>query len=166
MNVSTYRIFTTPQGQRIDTNRNHTADDKDPVLVVSTNDGWQKANVDGPVDRETVRKDYGFWTDKQLSHQEGWWWDRQEVIDRPLDGKVQADEVRLAVPQRLPDRQFGGYTNTFYLGSEVNKDVQGRLYLNENYHSFPPLLIIGSSQLNHVNGLIADDNNWQVPAKS
>ena len=161
MQVNSYRIYNTADGHRIDTNRNLHPDASEPILVQSTNDGWQRAELEGEVDHDSLAHGYGFWKDKQISHKEGWWWDRQEVIDRPLDGKIQPDEVNLAQPERLSDG-LGGYSNTFYLGGEVANDGPDAFKLNENYLSWGPYAIIGPNQIATVNQEIADPSNWQV----
>lgn len=146
----------------LDTNNNRVADENDPVLVKMTEDGFQPVeSLDSSVDRFTLEKDYGYWKDKEVSHKEGWPWNRKKVVDRPKDGKIDADELSFAEWKRLPSN-LGGYSNTYELGAEIVKDDAGRLNLKEHYQSYGPHRIITNGDIESQRQYRNDDSNWNV----
>lgn len=148
----------------VDTNNNRVADAQDPVLVKMTEDGFQPVeSLDASVDRFTLEKDYAYWGDKEVSHKEGWPWNRRKVVDRPKDGKIDADELSFPEWKRLRS-SAGGYSNTFELGAEIVMDEAGRLTLNEHYQSYGPYRIIGEGDIARQREYRNDDGKWQVPS--
>lgn len=160
MDITSFRILprNTAEGKRyvVDSNRNGSADPGESSLVRITDDGWQHVDsLDGPVHRETMGKDVGFWRDREVSHREGWIWDRRTVIDRPLDGKIDADEVGQIGWERTSDSSFS-------LGSEISQDKDGRLYLNRHDANYGPYRIIGQGDIESQRKYIDNDDNWIV----
>lgn len=152
-----------PNGARrhyVDTNNNRVADTADPVLVKFGDDGWKPVEqIEGSVDRFTLEQDYGYWKDREVSHREGWPWNRRTVVDRPLDGKIDGDELGFPQFQRFGD------SGTFELGAELIKDDQGRLSLEEHYQTYPALRIIGQGDIQTMQNYRADDSNWRIATK-
>lgn len=160
--INTHRIIPSPVSSgvkrlHVDTNDDRIGDDKDPLLVKMTDDGWQPVEqLDESVDRFTLEKDYGYWKDTEVSHMEGWPWNRRKVIDRPKNGTIEADELSFPQFQRINRSQL------FELGGEIVKDNGGRLTLQEHYHRFAPRRIIGNSEINQLIDYRTNDDNWQV----
>lgn len=147
---------------RLDTNGNHKPDASEPMIVRrGPDDQWKPAeHIDRPIQRFAVEKEFGFWTDKQVSHQEGWFWNKQEVIDRPVNGTIEADEVNTAGFERLGNGING--PNTFALGAEILKDSDGALFLDEHFFTYGSRRIIGQGDIKNMEAYRADDANWQV----
>lgn len=169
MSVYSYRVLpsATPQGRvyKVDTNSNHHADEEDPVLVQVTENGWQPVEqMEGSVDRFTLEQDYGYWRDTELCHEEGWPWNRRKVVDRPKDGEIQADEVSLTRFRRLRSH-YGGPSNTFEIGGEIQQDGDGRLFLREHYRQYGPHRIITQYDIDDMVEYRRDDANWTVPTQ-
>lgn len=164
--IHSYRIIPTPvsEGTRrlhVDTNDNRVADENDPLLVKMTDDGWQPVEqLDSSVDRFTMEKDYGYWKDTEVSHREGWPWNRKTVVDRPKDGKIDADELSFPEWQRLGNGING--PNRYELGAEIVKDAEGRLTLDEHNQYYGSRRIIGSGDIERQRQYRNDDSNWQV----
>ncbi len=160
MDITSFRVLprNTAEGKRyvVDTNRNGSADPGEQSLVRVTDDGWQHVDqLDGPVHRDTMGKDIGFWSDQQISHTEGFWpWKRTTVIDRPFDGKIDADEVGQISWERTSDSSYS-------LGSEISQDKDGRFFLSRHDAHYG-LRIIGQAEINSQRAYINDDANWIV----
>ncbi len=165
--VSSTRILSDKfQGKtvhRLDTNGNHKPDADEPMIVrKGPDDQWKPAeHIDRPIQRFAVEKEFGFWTDKQVSHKEGWFWNKTEVVDRPVDGAIQADEVNTTGFERLGNGLYGT-SNAFVLGAEILKDSDGALFLDEHFQHFPSRRIIGEGDISRMKEYRADDANWQV----
>lgn len=143
---------------RLDTNGNHKPDASEPMIVRrGPDDQWKPAeHIDRPIQRFAVEKEFGFWTDKQVSHTEGWFWNKQEVVDRPQNGAIEADEVKTTGFERL------GNTGSFKLGAEILKDSDGALFLDQHFLTHGPYRIIGEGDIKNMEAYRADDANWQV----
>lgn len=167
--VSTTRIIPSPvsnwKGGRfhhIDSNENRVADEQDPILVKMTEDGWQPVEtIENSVDRFTMEQDYGYWQDREVSHREGWPWNRKTVVDRPRDNKIDADELSFPEFKRYRS-DLGGYSQLFQLGAEIVKDDQGRLTLDEHFHRFAPRRIIGEGDISRLSDYRGQESNWKV----
>jgi hypothetical protein len=161
---STRVLKDTSQAQtryRLDTNNNHRADANEPVIVQRTKDGWEPTQKVDQVHRFAMEKSFGVWTDKQVSHKEGWFWDRKEVVDRPLDGKIDADEVAAPAFRRLGNGLYGS-SNSFELGSELLRDQDGALFLDEHSVTYGSRRIIGKGDIQSMEAYRQDDSNWYV----
>lgn len=160
MDITSFRVLprNTAEGKRyvVDTNRNGSADPGESSLVRITDDGWQPVDkLDAPVHRDAMGKDFGFWEDREISHTEGLWpFKRTTVIDRPLDGKIDADEVSQITWEKTSDSSYS-------LGSEISQDKDGRLYLSRHDAHYG-LRIIGQAELNSQGEYIKNDDNWIV----
>jgi hypothetical protein len=147
---------------RLDTNGNHKPDAGEPMLVQRQGDGWKPAEqLDKPVNRFALESKYGFWSDRQVSHKEGWFWDRKEVVDRPQNELIEADEVTTNGFRRIGNGLYGS-TNSFELGGEILKDSDGAFYLDEHSKTFGPHRIIGEGDIKSMEAYRADDSNWLV----
>jgi hypothetical protein len=146
---------------RLDTNQNHKPDADEPVLVQRTQDGWQPATGElGQVKRRTMEDAMGFWTDKQVSHKEGWFWNREEVVDRPKNGTIENDEVSTSGFTRTGDGLNG--PNRYELGAEIVKDSDGALFLDEHSITYGSRRIIGEGDIQRMQSYIDSDDNWIV----
>lgn len=164
--INSHRILSEKvQGKtvyRVDLNKNHKPDADEPMVMRRDGDGWKPAeNVDRPVSRFNMESQFGFWTDKQVSHKEGWFWDRQEVIDRPKNGTVEPDEISTNGFRRL-GTGVDGRSNTFELGGEIVKDSDGALFLDEHFTTFGSHFIVGEGTIKSLEEYRNDDKNWQV----
>lgn len=161
---STRVLSDTLNGQKIyrfDTNQNHKPDADEPMLVQNTQDGWKPFTGElGEVTRDKMENQMGFWRDQQISHKEGWIWNRQEVIDRPKDGKIDADEVSTPGFTRTGDGLNG--PNRYELGAEIVADSDGALFLDEHSITYGSRRIIGESDIQSMKKYREDDANWQV----
>jgi len=147
---------------RLDLNKNHKPDANEPMLVQRDGDSWKPAeNIDKPINRFKLEQNFGYWTDAQVSHKEGWFWNRQEVIDRPKNGAIDADEVSTNGFRRLGTGLYGS-SNSFELGGEILKDSDGALFLDEHFAQFGPSRIIGEGDIKNLEDYRQDDSNWQV----
>lgn len=167
--INTTRILSDSfQGRpcfRLDTNQNHRPDANEPMLVQAGSDGWKPSEKLDTVHRFDMEKGLGFWTDRQISHKEGWFWDRQEVIDRPKNGTIEADEVSTSAFRRLGTGLHGS-SNSFELGSEIVRDSDGALFLDEHSRTYPSRRIIGQGDIRDMENYRQDDSNWLVPNQS
>jgi hypothetical protein len=158
--ISSTRLLTDQfQGKpcyRLDTNQNHRPDADEPMVVQNNGDKWSPVGRLEPTQRFAVEEQFGFWTDRQVSHTEGWIWDREEVIDRPKNGEIEADEVDRPSFQRL------GRSGNFELGAEILKDSDGALFVDRHYRQYGPHTIIGEGQIADMKLYRADDANWLV----
>ena len=163
--INTTRILSDRfQGQpcfRLDTNQNHRPDADEPMLVQSGADGWKPSEKVDTVNRFAMEKGMGFWSDAQVSHKEGWFWNRKEVIDRPKNGAIEADEVSTSGFRRLGTGLYGS-SNSFELGSEILRDSDGALFLDQHSCTFPSRRIIGQGDINDLEAYRQDDSNWFV----
>ena len=147
---------------RLDVNKNHKPDANDPMIVQRDGDCWKPAeNIDKPIDRFNLEQNFGYWTDAQISHKEGWFWNRQEVIDRPKNGTIEAEEVSTSGFRRLGTGLHGS-SNSFELGGEILKDSDGALFLDEHFAQFGSRRIIGQGDIKNLEDYRQDDSNWQV----
>ena len=158
--IRSYRMLAqnTAEGKRlvVDENQNGKVDSGESRLVKQGQDGWRAMEqLDAPIDRFTLEKDFGLWTDKEVSHTEGWFWNRHKVVDRELDAKIDADEVSQTTWKR-----FG---NSYRLGAEVAKDGDGRFQLDYHAVTYGGLRVIGESDINWQGEYRENDSNWIVP---
>jgi hypothetical protein len=162
MSIDTYRLLprNTENGKRyiLDTNGNGDADESQ--LVKQSQDGWQPVDqLDKGIDRFTFEQDYGLWQDKEVSHKEGPFWNRRTVVDRPADGKIDADEVKQTTWIRYPG------SDAFRLGADIAKDSEGRFSFNRHDINYGRR-IIGQSDIDWQAQYRQDDANWAVPKKA
>ena len=171
MNVNSYRILpeTTASGTRYRVDGNHTngVESSDAVLVRSNGESWEPvAELPSNVDRFTTEETFGTWEDKEISHREGWFWNRRKVIDRPKDGKIDQDEVsglgfrRFDSGRRITQEP----DNFFRVGSEIADKGYGPT-LDIHYQGYGPYRVIGGSDISKLEDYRADDANWRVPTK-
>lgn len=164
MNVQSTRIYSDRyQGkpvQRFDTNGNHRADANEPMLVQRQGDGWVPADVQSGVDRHKLEDKYGVWTDRQISHKEGWFWNKKEVIDRPKDNAIQEDEVQTFGFTRTGNGING--PNRYELGAEIVADQNGGLVLDEHSITFGARYIVGQGDIRRMEDYRSDGSNWQT----
>ena len=164
MTTISHRILsdnsTGQRNYRVDLNNNHKPDADEPVVMRADKDGWKPAENLDTMDRFAVEKGVGYWTDKQISHKEGWFWDRKEVIDRPKNGTVEADEVSTSGFRRLGNGISG--PNSFELGAEIVRDQDGALYLDEQFAHYGSHTIIGQGDIQRLEAYRQDDANWNV----
>ena len=146
---------------RLDTNRNHRPDADEPIVVQNNGDSWTPVGRLEPTQRFAVEEQFGFWTDRQISHKEGWIWDRKEVIDRPKNEQIEADEVDQPGFRRLGERPYDG-GNSFELGAEILKDSDGALFVDRHYREFGPHRIIGEGDIANMKLYREDEANWLV----
>lgn len=141
---------------RLDTNQNHRPDADEPVVVQRNGDTWTPVGRVEATHRFAVEEGFGLWTDRQVSHQEGWWWNKQEVIDRPKNDLIEADEVSTVGFRRL------GNSGQFELGAEILRDSDGALFFDHHYRNYPPRRIIGQGDIADMEAYRQDDANWVV----
>jgi hypothetical protein len=168
MNIQSYAILAQPTSigtqYRVDGNRSNSIDDSDEVLVSRNGDSWQPTtSLEGNVDRFKVADTMGLWTDKEVSHREGWFWNRRTVVDRPLDGKIDADEVSGLDFHRFGSGSLrvGDNNNAFRLGAEIVDKGHGPT-LDVHTTVFPSLRVIGQGDIDRLQSYIDDNSNWQV----
>ena len=163
MSIDTFRVLprNTAEGKRyiFDGNRDGSGDPGESQLVKQSEDGWQPVSqLDNSIDRFTFEQDYGIWKDQEVSHKEGPFWNRRTVVDRPVDGKIDSDEVSQTTWHRYPG------SDSFRLGGEIAKDSEGRFAFNRHDIHYGPYYIIGQSDINNQEKYRNDDSKWSVPA--
>ena len=164
--IDSYRVLprNTENGKRFvfDFNKNGNADSGEAQLVRQSQDGWQPVDqLDAGIDRFTFEQDFGIWQDKEVSHKEGIWpFNRRTVVDRPADGKIDADEVTQSTWIRYPG------SDSFRMGGDIAKDSEGRLEYNRHTVSYNYHHIIGQSDIEWQRQYRNDDANWSVPKKA
>lgn len=164
--IDSYRLLprNTENGKRyvFDFNRNGNADAGEAQLVRQSQDGWQPVDqLDGALDRFTFEKDFGIWQDQEISHKEGVWpFNRRKVVDRPVDGKIDADEVTQTTWIRYPG------TDAFRLGGEITKDSEGRFEYDRHTIRYGAHYIIGNSDIEWQRQYREEDANWKVAKKA
>lgn len=146
---------------RLDTNQNHRPDANEPIVVQSNGDSWTPVGRLEPTQRFALEDQFGLWTDRQVSHQEGWFWNREEVIDRPKNEQIEADEIDQPAFRRLGNGLYGS-SNSFELGAEILKDSDGALFFDRHYRQFPSRQIIGQGDISRLEAYRQDDANWVV----
>ena len=125
-----------------------------------TADGWQSVEeLEGSLDRYAVEQDMGYWVDQVATRQVGPLWARKEVVDRPANGVIEAEEVTLKEFRRST-RLFQG--NHFHLGAEIFRDDQGRLFHYEQTAQFPARREVDPMDVERLKIYRDSDANWEV----
>ncbi|MCA9778319.1 MAG: hypothetical protein KC800_16445 [Candidatus Eremiobacteraeota bacterium] len=107
----------------VDSNGDGKRQDDEGILVKRSDDRWEPVrNLEDSINREELSSNYGLWADRQTTRKDGVWPFRKEVVDRPLNGEIEDDEVvQFASAHEGRD---------IYLGSEITRESStGTLYL-------------------------------------
>jgi len=122
----------------LDRNGNQNAEPYEPILVKKNGDVFEIVRefpAEG-VDRFEIDANYGYWVDAEKAHMEGMIWDRHRVVERPLDGSVDNDEVSEAWKSwrtPLPPDPYGDF---YSLGSEIVMGANGEPTLHQHYQPY------------------------------
>ncbi len=159
-----YRLLPDPAGLRLDLNGNHHADVNEPVLVRVTPKGWQAVvRLDSSIDRFTLEQDYGYWVDRQVEGG-GWLWVSDQT-QRPRDGHIDPDEVRLFKIARWDGFGEGNWTprfNSYCLGGEILRDEEGRLFHYEQRADYSPRTEVDGEDWRRMDDYRQVNANWKV----